>query len=137
MKKDVKTAKCSKRKTVLLAEDEELSRHVLSSVLQKEGYNVLIAENGRQALERAKQCRRRIHLLLTDVSMPEIEGPTLARSLQAIWRDLRVIVMSAHPAQMLSLDHSWTFISKPFVANALAQRIRELLYSEYHQGHAI
>lgn len=111
----------------MLAEDEEVYRCLLSSVLQKQGFEILIAENGKQALELAERRQQRIHLLLTDVTMPEVEGPTLARYLQAIRRDLRVIVMSAHPAKMLMLDRGWTFISKPFLASALVQKIREVL----------
>jgi hypothetical protein len=57
--------------------------------------------------------------------MPEVEGPELARHLEAIWRDLKVIVMSAHPAELLSLDADWTFIRKPFSVSALVQAIRE------------
>jgi two-component system cell cycle sensor histidine kinase/response regulator CckA len=137
---EVKTVAPCKRQTILLAEDEEVYRRLISSVLQKEGYDILVAENGKEALERAERCQRRIHLLLTDVTMPEVEGPTLARYLQGIWRDLRVIVMSAHPAKMLSLDQGWTFISKPFLASALVQRIRDVLpqsprlLSEHRQG---
>ena len=123
----MKTAVPSKRQTILLAEDEEVYRRLLSSVLQKEGFEILSAENGKRALELAERCQRRIHLLLTDVTMPEVEGPTLARSLQAIRRDLRVIVMSAHPAKMLMLDQGWTFISKPFLVTALIQKISEVL----------
>lgn len=111
----------------MLAEDEEVYRCLLSSVLQKQGFEILIAENGKQALELAERRQQRIHLLLTDVTMPEVEGPTLARHLQGIRRDLRVIVMSAHPAKMLMLDRGWTFISKPFLASALVQKIREVL----------
>jgi CheY-like chemotaxis protein len=124
---EVRTVASPEKQTILLAEDEEVCRSLISSVLQKQGYEILIAENGKQALELAERCKRKIHLLLTDVTMPEVEGPTLARYLQAIRRDLRVIVMSAHPAKMLMLDQGWTFISKPFLASALVQKIREVL----------
>jgi CheY-like chemotaxis protein len=110
----------SKRQTILLAEDEEVYRRLISSVLQKEGFDILVAANGKEALEHAERCRRRIHLLLTDVTMPEVEGPTLARYLQAMWRDLKVIIISAHPAKLLSLDQGWMFIRKPFLISALA-----------------
>ena len=130
----------SKRQTILLAEDEEVYRRLISSVLQKEGFDILVAANGKEALEHAERCRRRIHLLLTDVTMPEVEGPTLARYLQAMWRDLKVIIISAHPAKLLSLDQGWMFIRKPFLKSALVQRIREALpqpprfLSEHRQG---
>ena len=130
----------SKRQTILLAEDEEVYRRLISSVLQKEGFDILVAANGKEALEHAERCRRRIHLLLTDVTMPEVEGPTLARYLQAMWRDLKVIIISAHPAKLLSLDQGWTFIRKPFLVSALVQRIREALpqpprfLSEHHES---
>jgi CheY-like chemotaxis protein len=115
------------RRTILLAEDEEVHRLLISSVLQKEGFDILVAANGKEAIEHAERHQGRIHLLLTDVSMPEMEGPILARRLQAIWRDLKVIVMSAHPAKVLSLDQNWTFIRKPFLVRFLIQRIREAL----------
>jgi DNA-binding response OmpR family regulator len=117
----------SDRRTILLAEDEEVHRLLISMVLQKEGFDILVAANGKEAIEHAERHQGRIHLLLTDVSMPEVEGPILARSLQAIWRDLKVIVMSADPAKVLSLDQSWTFIRKPFLVRFLVQRIREAL----------
>lgn len=124
---EVKTVLASGRQTVLLAEDEEIYRLLISSVLRKAGYDILIAANGKEALERAERSRRKIDLLLTDVMMPEVEGPALARYLQAARRDLRVIVMSANPVRMLTLDRGWKFISKPFLASTLIQRIREVL----------
>ena len=59
--------------------------------------------------------------------MPGVDGPTLARYLQGMRCDLRVIVMSAHPAKMLMLDQAWTFISKPLLVSALVQKVREVL----------
>ena len=53
----------SKRQTILLAEDEEVYRRLISSVLQKEGFDILVAANGKEALEHAERCRRRIHLV--------------------------------------------------------------------------
>lgn len=117
----------SEKPIILLAEDEEVYRCLISTVLQKADYDVLVTDNGKEALRSAERCPRQIDLLLTDVTMPEIEGPTLARRLQGMWRDLKVIVMSAHPPEMLSLDQSRTFMSKPFPARILLQRIREAL----------
>jgi two-component system, cell cycle sensor histidine kinase and response regulator CckA len=118
---------CPGTKTILLAEDEESCRCVISSVLRKQGFEILLAESGTRALEVAGRFQRRIHLLLTDVTMPGVDGPTLARYLQGMRCGLRVIVMSAHPTKMLMLDQGWTFISKPFVASALVQTVREVL----------
>jgi DNA-binding response OmpR family regulator len=123
---EVKTVS-SQRRTILLAEDEEVHRLLISSVLQKEGFDILVAANAKEAIEHAERYQGRIHLLLTDVSMPEMDGPILARYLQAIWCDLKVIVMSAHPAKVLRLDQSWTFIRKPFLVRSLVQRIRKAL----------
>ena len=120
---------CPETKTILLAEDEESCRCVISSVLRKQGFEILLAESGTRALELAERFQRRIHLLLTDVTMPGVDGPTLARYLQGMRCGLRVIVMSAHPAKMLMLDQGWTFISKPFVASALVQKVREVLHN--------
>src|SRR5215471_19283638 len=120
-------ARFSKRQTILVAEDQEVFRRLITTVLQNEGYDVLTAENGGEAIECAARCRRRIHLLLTDVTMPQVDGPTLARYLQGIWSNLPVIVMSAHPAKSLKLRRGWTFIGKPVQASALVQRIREVL----------
>ena len=123
---EVKTVS-SHRRTILLAEDDEVLRLLISSVLQQEGFDILVAANGKESIEHAERYQGRIHLLLTDVSMPEMDGPILARYLQAIWCDLKVIVMSAHPAKVLSLDQSWTFIRKPFLVRFLVQRIRKAL----------
>jgi DNA-binding NtrC family response regulator len=125
----VRTIISLERQTILLAEDEESCRCVVGSVLRKQGFEILVAENGTRALEIGERFRRRIDLLLTDVTMPGVDGPTLARHLQGIRYDLRVIVMSAHPAKMLMLDQAWTFISKPFVASVLVQKVREVLHS--------
>jgi CheY-like chemotaxis protein len=136
---EVKTL-LSDRQTILLAEDEEVYRRLISSVLQRAGFDILVAANGKEAVEHAERYRGRIHLLLTDVSMPEVEGPLLARYLQAIRRDLKVIVMSAHPAKLEGLDQSWTFIRKPFLVSSLIQRIHEALpqpprfLSEHHES---
>jgi two-component system, cell cycle sensor histidine kinase and response regulator CckA len=120
---------CPEIKTILLAEDEEGCRCVISSVLRKQGFEILLAESSTRALELGERFQRRIHLLLTDVTMPGVDGPTLARYLQGMRRGLRVIVMSAHPAKMLMLDQGWAFISKPFVASVLVQKVREVLYN--------
>jgi two-component system, cell cycle sensor histidine kinase and response regulator CckA len=118
---------CPETKTILLAEDEESCRCVISSVLRKQGFEILLAESGTRALELAERFQRRIHLLLTDVTMPGVDGPTLARYLQGMRCGLRVIVMSAHPATMLVLDQGWRFIRKPFTVSALVQKVREVV----------
>lgn len=117
--------------TILLAEDSESVREMTSEYLQSIGYTVLTAASGREALQQAKESNQTIHLLLTDVVMPELNGPELAEQIALLRPGIKVIFTSGYASETLahrgSLDPDVAFIQKPYRPKALARRIREVL----------
>ncbi|HYJ46250.1 MAG TPA: PAS domain S-box protein, partial [Pyrinomonadaceae bacterium] len=117
--------------TILLAEDEELVRHLAREVLEMHGYNVLEAANGGAAFLICERHQGPIHMLLTDVVMPEMGGGELAKRLASIRPEMRVLYMSGYTDNAIVhhgvLDEGANFIQKPFSADALAQKVREIL----------
>jgi CheY-like chemotaxis protein len=115
--------------TILLVEDEERLCKLVELVLTENGYHVLTAHNGSEALELARKYRGKIDLLLTDVVMPQMRGSELARKLLVDRPALRVLFMSGYvdEAQKPELLVRGDFIQKPFVTAHLSRRVRELL----------
>jgi CheY-like chemotaxis protein/anti-sigma regulatory factor (Ser/Thr protein kinase) len=119
--------------TILLVEDDDRVRALVSNMLRKNGFSVLLASAGDQALEIAARHRGRIHLLLTDVVMPGLNGRMLAERLTATRPDTRVLYMSGYSEDDI-LRHGVKknaahFIQKPFSVDALIHKIRETLTS--------
>jgi CheY-like chemotaxis protein len=114
---------------ILLAEDEKILRNALRKILEKAGYSVLIAEDGEQALQIAHEQLDRIVLLISDVQMPGMTGPELARKLRRSRPDLRVMLISAYPQGMLILDTGWHFLQKPFLQSAILDKVKQILNS--------
>ena len=104
----------SDSKHVLLAEDEPVIRDLVEGLLDSWGYRVFPAGNGREALEIAEVHEGPIHLLVSDVTMPEMEGPELAEKLKAKLPKLRVILLSGYCHTEIVLHRGWKFIQKPF-----------------------
>jgi PAS domain S-box-containing protein len=117
--------------TILLAEDSRDLRDMAREYLESVGYTVLEAASGKEALQRAKDFEGRIHLLLTDVVMPEMSGPELAGQLRALFPGIKVILTSGYTDVALApqgvLDPAVAFIQKPYRPKALALKIREVL----------
>jgi CheY-like chemotaxis protein len=115
--------------TVLLVEDEEAVRRIMSTVLKRQGYTVLEASTPLVALELFERHAEQIALLLTDVVMPVMGGPALAQRLVAIRPALRVLFVSGYtgsvPPQIQSPNVG--FLTKPFQTGVLAARVREML----------
>ncbi len=119
---------------VLLVEDEPSVRRISSRVLREQGYAVLEAANGVQALSLAKQdSNRDLRLLLTDVVMPLMDGTELATQLKATLPDIRVLFVSGYTDDRIdrldSLASGTGFVAKPFTPDALANKVREMLDS--------
>jgi two-component system, cell cycle sensor histidine kinase and response regulator CckA len=118
--------------TVLLVEDEPLVRNLASHVLRKQGYTVLEASNGIDALSTAQEpsCPK-IDLVLTDVVMPQMGGKELVRRLQDMFPHVRVLFMSGYAEEFMSYRDSLNpevgFLEKPFMPNTLVAKIREVL----------
>jgi signal transduction histidine kinase len=117
--------------TVLLVEDEEGVRALGARILERHGYTVLEARNGRDALAVVAQHAGQIDLLLTDVVMPEMGGKQLAEALLARDSALRVLFISGYTDGDISrrgeLDPCTAFLQKPFTARGLLGRVREVL----------
>ena len=117
-------------KTILLAEDERPVRTFVLAMLQKAGYNVIVAVDGRDGLDKSRQFNDTINMLLSDVQMPNMTGIELATQLQIDRPDIRVLLMSGMPSGMLLLNDGWQFLPKPFMSDLLRERIRHLLLEQ-------
>lgn len=117
--------------TVLLVEDEAALRKLFASILREEGYTVLEAGRGEEALQVAAQHQGEIHLLVTDMMMPGMSGHELAEQLIAAQPELRAIYMSGYSEEILELQEalpsSEAFLQKPFKSSALLLKVRQAL----------
>jgi CheY-like chemotaxis protein len=118
--------------TVLLVDDDDQVRHVAREVLRKSGYNVLEARNPGEALLTCEQYPQPIHLLLTDVVMPQMSGVQLAERLMKVLPDLRVLFMSGFASEAV-LRHGLIdsglggFLQKPVTPEGLLAKARLIL----------
>lgn len=113
--------------TVLFAEDEELLRNLFERVFENNGFHVLTACNGKEALQLAKEYNGHIDLLVSNVHMPEMSGPDLARELRKSRMDIKVMLMSGNPDGLLLLDKGWVFLSKPIRPSDVIKKIEGIL----------
>jgi len=117
--------------TILLVEDAQRVRAVVREILEMSGYAVLEARHGAEALEVSNQHAGPIHLLVTDVVMPQMSGRELAQRLATLRPDLKVLYMSGYTDDAIVrhgvLASGIAFLSKPFTPNALALKVREVL----------
>ena len=122
--------------TVLLVEDEPALQQKICEVLENAGYRVLAAGDGAQGLRLALEEARQIHLLLTDVVMPNMSGPRLAERLRTTRPDTKTLYMSGYPDMgegSEALRSQPNFIQKPFTQEELLRRVREVLDSNTPQ----
>jgi signal transduction histidine kinase/CheY-like chemotaxis protein len=117
--------------TVLLVEDEDVVREMATEILRDSGYHVLEAKSGLEAMILERQHSGVIHLMLTDVVMPQISGRELAEQLTPLRREMKVLYMSGYTDDAIVhhgvLEEGTAFISKPFTPTALARKVREIL----------
>ena len=117
--------------TILVVEDDKALRQMVRLALKEQGYAVLDAENGRDAIQIAEQHGSTIRLLLTDVIMPEMNGRELAHALTPLHPDMKVLFMSGYPEGIVDrhgvLDPGIFFLPKPFAPDDLAQKVRKVL----------
>ncbi len=117
--------------TVLVAEDDAMLRPLVTGLLQRHGYRVLVAQNADEALAIAHDHISAVHLLLTDVVMPGKSGRDLALGLAELRPETRVLYMSGYTDDAMAshgvLEPGLAFLQKPFTPTALMRKVREVL----------
>jgi PAS domain S-box-containing protein len=125
------TTTAPSRETVLLVEDAKRVREVVREILEMNGYAVLEARHGAEAVKISGRYPGPIHLLVTDVVMPQMSGRELAQRLAPLRPDMRILYMSGYTDDDIVrhgvLEAGMAFISKPFTPDALAAKLREVL----------
>lgn len=120
--------------TILIVEDEKMVRQLIFDMLSSYGYNLLMAENGRQALDLLEKQQVKVDLILTDVVMPEMTGVKLIEKLRQTGSDINVLFMSGYTAletgSYESILTSDNFISKPFSTIELIKKVQDLLEAQ-------
>ncbi len=115
--------------TVLLVEDEPALLKLGKMMLEQLRYQVLAAGTLGDAITLAKEHAGKIQILVTDVVMPEMNGPDLAERLHSFYPDINILFMSGYTANMIAqrgvLDESVNFIQKPFSLQSLAVKLRD------------
>jgi CheY-like chemotaxis protein len=117
--------------TILLVEDEDGVRELLEEILTSQGYRVLAASRGVEALQISEFVDEDIQVLVTDVVMPHMSGHELAMRLRARRPSLRVLYLSGYTDEAIAhrgiVDVDAAFLQKPFTRAALARKVREVL----------
>ncbi len=116
--------------TILLTEDEQILRHMADSVLSEAGYRVLAAANGAEALALARAHDGEIHLVITDVVMPVLDGVALAAEFQKIRPGVPILLMSGYAEDLPMANNALkgtALLKKPFLPSELLLRVADLL----------
>ena len=119
--------------TILVVENGDILRPLICEILRKDGYNVLEAQDGEEALLVWQQHQGPIDLVLTDVVMPNLSGKELAERLRLLQPEIKVIFMSGYESNILSSGNKFgpdaIFLQKPFRPAELNNAVREILES--------
>ncbi len=117
------------KKTILVVDNEETMRETLLKILEREGYKVLTAADGQAALEIIRE--RKVHLILSDVCMPRIDGHKLLKQVKTILPEVEIVLMTGHGKIEMGLEAlkegAFDFIQKPFTKLALNKTVRKAL----------
>jgi CheY-like chemotaxis protein len=123
--------------TLLLVEDDDSVRELVRNVLRENGYRVLEASRGEEALELSELYAGRIDLLVTDVVMPQMNGRELARRLVSLRPQVKVLYISGYADNAVwypgGLDAGGAFLQKPFTPETLTRKVREVLGGPYQR----
>jgi len=122
-----KVTASNSQRTILFADDDGAIQKFVAILLHNCGYNVIVASNGADALQKAHAFPGPIHLLLSDVEMPGMTGIELAIQLNQARPETKILLISGLDTGMLVLNNGWQFLPKPFVADMLRDRIRDFL----------
>ncbi len=117
--------------TILVVEDEPQLRDLTRQFLETRGYTVLVAEHGAAAIDVARRHKGVIHLLLTDIIMPVMNGRELAQRMAGLSPKTRILFMSGYTENAIwrngMIESSTNFLQKPFTLDALTRKVREVL----------
>jgi CheY-like chemotaxis protein len=119
------------KETVLIAEDSDVVRRLLHEILRVQGYTLLEARHGAEALQMSREFPGTIDLLVTDMVMPHMSGRELAHHVSPERPGMKILYMSGYTEEAIArdgvLDPGTAFLEKPFTPDSLARKIRELL----------
>lgn len=114
-----------------MVDDERISRRVAYRLLSEEGYRVFEAEGFEEALDTLRQAAGRVDLMVVDAVMPGCDGVTLVKRVQEQWAGIKVLYMSAHPAEILARQGlsalDILFLAKPYTRDELLAKVRQAL----------
>ena len=114
--------------TILVVDDEAMIRNLMGVALEMEGFQVLRAENGPDAIRVSESHPGEIDLLVSDITMPGMDGPTLAGELLATDPNLPVLFVSGYSERIpLNKDKPFLVLQKPFVLSALVRAVRSIV----------
>jgi CheY-like chemotaxis protein len=117
--------------TILVAEDEEQLRNVVRRTLERQGFSVLVARSGSEAIELCEEHAGTIALLLTDLVMPGMSGRELADRLVPLRPSIKILYMSGYTENTIAnhdlRDARMAFLAKPFTPESLLHKVREIL----------
>jgi two-component system cell cycle response regulator CpdR len=116
----------SARRTLLVVDDDPTVLSFVSGFLKGE-YNVIVANNGPEAVQRAHDFKEEIHLLLSDFSMAGMTGIEVATKITLERPKIKVLLMSGFTGGMLVLNEGWHFLAKPFIPSQLRTLISGLV----------
>ena len=127
-----RTADLTGQGTILLVEDEEGLRSLNARGLRSRGYSVIEASNGIEAMEALEEKNGAVDLVVSDVVMPEMDGPTLLKAMRARNPDLKIIFVSgyaedAFDKSVLRDNEQFAFLPKPFALSALVEKVKETM----------
>ncbi len=135
--REKKTSDLTGAGTILLVEDEDAVRVFGARALRNKGYNVLEARGGEEALRVMDEQNGRIDLLISDVVMPQMDGPTLVREIMRKKPDTKVVFISGYTEdkfrEQLREGEVVHFLSKPFSLKQLASKVKEVLTGEVEE----
>ena len=117
--------------TILVVEDDQMVRHSTRRMLEAHGYRVLVAESGAEALMLVEQHVEPIHLVVTDVVMPGMNGREVVDRLRARRPDVKALYLSGYTDEAIVhhgiIESGIPFLQKPFTLEALGRKVREVL----------
>jgi DNA-binding NtrC family response regulator len=116
--------------TILVVDSDQSVREAVVSILERANFRVLSASSGVDAINLAEEMAGEIHLLLSEVEVPQMSGPDLGQALKLTRPDIHVMLMSGQEnGNLLVLNYGWAYIHKPLIATKLVQMIKDVLHS--------